>query len=179
MKTIELTDEDYKELMDLIKEYKTQEHDLQAYPRMWTVECTHRDTTCMEYEAEDYVICNGDYTYLSSIIDDLKNDKYTDWIEDEEALEQFIKNPDEDDLIEYFKDNDYTVVPVKDEERKELNATLFKSDAKTHIKINGHKLKKNPHTYAFTPYRMPKMHRLVDILMKLDGDKSDENKGWL
>ena len=47
MKTIEVTDEDYKDLMDLIKEYKEQEHDCQAYPRMWTVECTHK-VSCPE-----------------------------------------------------------------------------------------------------------------------------------
>lgn len=124
-----------------------------------------------------------DFIYLSDIMNAFKEndlDTLKCWIENEDALEEFIENHqdfkylDDDDLIEYFKEQGYTVCPVKSEEKKELNATFFKSDAKKHIEINGHNLNKNPHTYAFSVYRMPKMERLFDILNSI-GENNDKN----
>lgn len=205
MKTIEIKDEDYKDLMDLIREYKNQEKDCQAYPRMWTLECTHERVTAegygntyevvvdrdgessikleelynilLKYYEENGFLDGLDWEY-ESYLEDV--DKFKDWCyEQDTEIYDCLLNESLWTLEDYLKTTDSNVVYCEEYEKTELNATFFKSDAKKHIEINGHNLKKNPHTYAFTPFRMPKMSRLVDILMKLDGSEDDKNKEWI
>jgi len=205
MKTINVSDEDYKDLMDLIKELKTQEHDSQAYPRMWTIDTTHERVTKEGY-GDNFSAVLGHESYSTMRIEEL-NDKLLKAYKENSSLETFKEEYEEfivsvenfkdwckeknlkildvldgdgsyTFLTDYLEDAGADIVPIEEYDKHELNATLFKSDAKNYIKFNGHNLYKNPHTYAFTPFRMPKMNQLVDILMRLNG-KKDENKEWL
>ena len=199
MKTIEINDDDYKDLMDLIKEYKTQENDAQAFPRMWTVECTHERVTAegygntyevvvdrdgensikleelynilLKYYEENGFLDGLDWEY-ESYLEDV--DKFKDWCyENDTTIYDVLTEDSLWNLQDYLNSIDSSVVCCEEYKYPELNATFFKSDAKKHIEINGHNLSKNPHTYAFTPHRMPKMHRLIKILMKLDGSNDN------
>lgn len=202
MKTIEMTDEDYKTLMDLAKELRTQDHDSQANPRMWTVDTIH-ERVCKEgYSNPDsiksgYSVCNSD-SCTSINLEDLNEELLKSYKENgslgnnlDEEYEAYIGNIDQFeewceenkldmldvlesngtysliDYLETFDGSEIDVVPTEEYYNHELNATFFKSDAKKHIEINGHNLGKNPHTYAFTVFRMPKMEDLFDILTKL------------
>lgn len=50
MKTIKLSDEDYKDLIEMINEIKTQENDSRPNPRMWTVNSTHTRVSSKGYD---------------------------------------------------------------------------------------------------------------------------------
>lgn len=205
MKTIKMSDEDYKDLMDLAKELRTQDHDSQANPRMWTVATTH-ERACKEGYGYTYeVVLSSDYTE-SIKVEELNKEllsyynehgsldalgcEYTTFLNDEtednvEEFEKWCKKIFHDNengvrwvlegkrgwkLSDYLEEVGIETVTCEEYEKHELNATFFKSDAKKHIEINGHNLNRNPHTYAFSAYRMPKMERLFGILEGLGKD---------
>jgi len=196
MKTIKMSDEDYKDLMDLAKELRTQDHDSQANPRMWTVATTHErptaegygytydvvlDQDCTEFikieelrkELLAYYNQNGSLEGLDCIYESYIGsvERFEEWCEDGwcegEGVFPILNGDNLLGLKDYLEDIDRNVVACEEYEKYELNATFFKSDAKKHIEINGHNLNRNPHTYAFSAYRMPKMERLFGILEKL------------
>lgn len=206
MKTIKMNDEDYNDLMELAKELRTQDHDSQANPRMWTVDTTQERVTkegfndtkilvinsnnddsidleelnkqLLECYMRDKDFSNLDEIYESFIIDAelfrywcIENDLCFDDNDDNDAVINVLQQTSLYSLQDYLEANDVNIAPIEEYEQHELNATFFKSDAKKHIEINKHNLAKNPHTYAFSIFRMPKMERLCDILNNLGEEK--------
>jgi hypothetical protein len=52
--------------------------------------------------------------------------------------------------------------------------SLFRSDVQGFVKHNTHHLGRNPHTYARTIWRMPKMESLVEAVMRLNKEHTEE-----
>ena len=172
MKTIEVSDEDYKTLVELTKELKEQPNHFQAFPYYW------------EPISENLVLnFHGEGEVEKLIIDGTEID-----------LEETFEN-DESNRILFLEENNYdvdtTFEQLTEKQRNEFkeylvdscdveiytydwkenihhNPSLFLSDVKDFIKHNQHHLGRNPTTYAQTIWRMPKMEKLVKFLYKIN-----------
>jgi len=169
MKTISVSDEDFTLLMSLSKELQEQENDGQAFPYFWSP----RSTRFVKGDDNDEACIYTDGS-VSSLEEFAENDP--------ELWSAFLKDNDEEqcayddaladiwDWKEYIEDAspDHYVVYRAKEQVQENNFSLFKGDVKGHIKCNSHHLGKDPHTYANTIFRMPKMEALIKAIYRLN-----------
>lgn len=171
MKTIEVRDEDYEVLMELSKELQLQENDYQAFPYYWEAR-SDKMVKSLNGEGEFFRI------YLDGEVHDLDY-----FYEDEEIWANYLKEEYErDEYREYDELNDeesfkeYVLNNIKGtdeiwyerEQQCKANPSLFKSDVKNFIEYNSHHLGENPHTYANSIWRMPKMEALVKAIYRLN-----------
>jgi len=179
MKQINLTDEDYDSLMELTKELQNQENDGQAHPYFWEPRSERYEQDaleegeiqfgydCSNYSPEELWDSEGGWESLKESFLELNNEyneasKYTDvesdWID-------FVSNDPE--FYKWYR---------KLESQSEHNPSLFKSDVKSFIEGNKHHLGQNPHTYARTIWRMPKMINLVSILCRINKQENADDE---
>jgi hypothetical protein len=175
MKQINLSDEDYKFLMECVKELNEQDHDGQAHPRFW-VPCSTREgigteddekqiynnRNCCIEEAEEVFENNPE------LVESFFEFRFFRLGEDETCEFGELSASEVDDFIDHVgEDPDYDIVYSRKEEKCEVNPSFFKSDVKRFIASNKHHLGENPQTYAHSVWRMPKMERLVNILYSI------------
>lgn len=169
MKTIQLSDKDYELLMELSAELQRQDNDFQAFPYFWQPISTRK---VIGTEDDEPII------YDNVHVETYTFEEY--FSENEDEFKRFLESVDEPENSSFddvsFDDLKYWVecqsgidiVYQKEKQIPEQNFSIFKSDVKKHIESNGHHLGKNPHTYARTIWRMPKMEALVRILYRLN-----------
>lgn len=185
MKTIELSDEDYNTLMELSKEYQTQDNDGNAYPYFWEPSSMKLIPNVNE-EGEVVKIYKDSEEYTPQQFAELNEDDFNTFIEEqlEYDNEYFnIKCDDKDfykverDWIEYIEINNLGQILTFDwQDESEHNSSLFKSDVENFIKFNYYHLGKEPHTYARTSWRMNKMETLVSILCKINKQENADSE---
>lgn len=168
---INLSEQDYNDLMELTKELQEQENDTQAFPYYWQpasykMESTTNDDVnyAVVYDSDSASSCS-----LKDLWDDEESLKQS-FIE-LESLDEDIEFDDIDlsDWLSHVKnDPQYTVYYQEEAQVFEHNPSLFKSDIKGFIESNKHHLGQRPHTYARTVWRMPKMIKLIEILTRIN-----------
>ena len=181
----DISEEDYKDLKNLLDELKSQSKYYKEQPMMWTVKSEQLEPCPAGYGVDDYIVCeDGDYTELSSLLNDLHEDHDSCWIEDFNDYVEYCKakgikydgKVSPEDLsfyIEYLESAGCSIIPARKVERNTLNATLFKDDAEAHVEWNGHNLGSNPEPTSFVVHRMPKMQRLLNLLMNINLEEED------
>lgn len=164
MKTISIPDEMHDALMQLAKEYTTQNDCGQAMPLYFTIktmEREHASEGCGEYfEWSDG--CN----LTNGTTEDLIK-----WAEGyfDGALPEDWKDLDEDEKIDWLKDNgcyldEYNEVP------RFQNAFFTSKACKAHIESN-HYHYNEPRSYADTFCHNPEMNLIANLLIHLSKDK--------
>lgn len=175
MKTIQVSDDDYKVLMELSKELQIQENDSQAFPYFWSPRSTKYGIGTDDDEKVFY--SDGDDTCTAEELYNDNDDLRNQYLEDNEIdLKTEFDDIDLDDWEDFIGQGEYTEYYRREEEVSENNFSLFKSDVKQYIKHNSHHLGGRPHTYANTIWRMQKMVELVKCLYRLNPQpKEDTN----
>lgn len=176
MKTITVSDEDYKTLMELSKELQTQANHHQAFPYFWEPSSKKREVN-QHGEGSLVVFINED----SELCEPLEI-----WQDDEDLKNEFINDQDLDEETEFdeveelwvehlsFHSDKYNVQTMDWVDKQEHNPSLFLSDVQNFIKYNKHHLGKDPHTYSRSVWRMPKMQSLVECVLRLNKDHGEE-----
>lgn len=179
MKTITVSDKDYETIMELSKELQLQENDGQAFPYFWSPRSTKWGIGTDDDE-EVFHLDGTDYAAkeLFEEDEDLR-DRYLETIKRENPEVEFkeqIKFKDIDPWSwEFFLETeDHVKHYRREEEVRENNFSLFKSDVKDHIECNAHHLGNKPHTYANTIFRMPKMEQLIECFYRLNPQKNEK-----
>lgn len=175
IRKLEVREEDYTLLKELVHELQTQENDSQAFPYFWGPRSKQEslgtsDDTPMVYDTESaesytlegYAECNEEVFSIFLSNNDLPQDtEYGDI--------------DEDDWQSWVESYPHVYITYSRMEYvSENNFSLFKSDVKQHIKTNSHHLGDNPHTYARTVWRMPKMEKLIQAIYRLFPAEEEE-----
>lgn len=170
--------DDIQFLKELQKELITQDNDVQASPRFWTVG-DYRMVPCPEgFQDEHHVVapqreCYGE---INSILKEIEEDELDEL--SVEAKEDFKEIGCEDSALDWFKeyyDEDADIVPMREEHFIRPNTMfLTKAEAKRHIELNHYHYSSKAHTYAMTAWRAPKVERLLKILETFDWDQLAE-----
>ena len=176
MKTITISDEDYKTLMDLSKELQTQENDYQAFPYYWEPSSLRTERN---FHGEGAIVVaydcrNCEKTTPKELIEEAP-DLWESFLELSDHTEDTPYESIESEWVDHIKDDvDYDVWTEDLEDQQERNHSLFKSDVKDFIDTNKHHLGKNPHTYSRTIWRMPKMEALIGAVIRINREHSEE-----
>lgn len=167
--------EDIAFLKELQHELNTQENDGNADPVFWGVAVDKR-----EYGVDRRYCSDGCSIHSSEYdvdYDDDELDTLKDYlVENNYCTEDEIKDMNDlEEICDFLTDekslNDFEIGyyrNMKDVISPETGCFLTKRAAKHHIKINGHNLHNNPHTYAMTAFRNPEFAQLLDILKRVD-----------
>lgn len=165
MKTIQMSDEDYKTLMELSKELQTQQHDSQAFPRFWSPRSTKYEIGTGDDEKGFYF--DGEFETSQELFND--DDLRKKYLKNEEMkAETDFSGIDLYSWEKFLEEEGYTMAYRRETEVLDNNFSLFKSDVKKYIRLNKHHLGKAPHTYANTIFRMHKMEKLIKCLYRLN-----------
>jgi hypothetical protein len=160
MKQIYVSDEDYETIMELSKELQMQENDYQAFPYFWSPRSTKKVLGTDDDEKIFYK--DGGVNTAEELFND------------DELRKEYLENREIYlDWDEYLEEKGYTISYQKNEKIVENNFSLFKSDVKNHVQMNSHHLGKDPHTYANTIFRMPKMTKLIECIYRLNPQKEE------
>ena len=179
MKTIRVSDEDYKTLMELSKELQTQQNHHQAFPYFWEAASEKLvpnvndegeivtyvkdgERISLEYYAEEHPKLYEEFLDEEDIAFESGNVDYREDLK--EKWGEFIKEWDMD-VCRYTEDW---------EQSTDHNPSLFLSDVQDYIKYNSHHLGRKPRTYANTIWRMAKMESLVACIYKLNKQPKDK-----
>jgi hypothetical protein len=141
------------ELQALVKEMKTQETDCQAFPRFWSPRSSKWVVSTDDGDdSEPRVYEHGElYTF----------DEYREY---KEVTDE--KLPDEMIICNEYCQH-YEIVYERLQKFCEQNHSFFKSDVEGFIKFNSHHLGEDPHTYGNSVWRMPRMERLMNLIMEI------------
>jgi hypothetical protein len=178
MKTIELSDKDYKDLMELSKEYQTQENDCQAFPYLWEPSSLHL-VPDVNGEGEITKMYKDSEEYTPQEFAELNESDFDSFISEQAEIDESCSdikcddkrfNEVEKDWIIYVELNDLAdcIRTFNKEDESEHNPSFFKSDVQEFIKNNWYHLGEKPHTYARTAWRMDRMEKLVSILCRIN-----------
>lgn len=176
MKSITVSDEDYETLMALSKELQAQENHHQAFPYFW------------EPASERLEIDPNNDGEVAQIFDHEMCESYSpeEYAEHDHELYNKFLDFEGYEGCEYIEEYEYEWVrylslfcPVRAyssnwEQKIDHNPSLFLSDVKNYIETNKHHLGRNPHTYANTVHRMPKMSALIEAIYRLNPQPKDE-----
>jgi len=182
MKTIQVSDEDYKTLMELSRELQLQDNDCQAFPYFWEPASEKLEISTNDegeviklydrvwgesFTPEEYA-SNEQKTYDSFITEYHGDEEYHNTTYDLDLESEWLDylNETHGDIIEIYSE-DWT-------HQTEHNPSFFKSDVKNFIEGNTKWLGRNTHTYARTVFRMPKMTKLITAIYRLNPQSSDE-----
>lgn len=190
MKTIQLSKEDYNDLIEMAKELREQENDGQASPRYW-VPRSEQEIGSNEHQSDTFKLYDNNYSEEVELFDSAEHleDYLLRFVQENDYCEELFEENYSDkekgftfssdqikeiEQTETFKNGwleflgedsiRFSKFYYNHENVSEHNPSLFKSDVKGFIENNRHHLGSNPHTYANTSWRMPKMKRLVEIL---------------
>lgn len=170
MKTIQISDEMYNDLMDLAKEYSAQNTRCTGYPLLFQVETNVKQPRPFG--------CGDDTYWVDSsgeLIGDLR-----------EALAYILDNSDDDEIATYKEDYnldnedsieslliDYGYDEISYSNEPEYkNAFFTAKGCQKHIDCNDYHYS-NPKTYCIPAWRNPEMELISDLLLYLA--KSEEN----
>ncbi len=176
MKTIEISDEDHKALMELTKELQEQSNHMQAFPYFWEPASERLKINCHD-EGEEVSLHNYDdsCSYSPEEYAEQDSELYEAFLRSQEVLfckDDGIQSYDKDletEWIEYvLKNNNCERYSQDWKQKTEHNPSLFLSDAQGFIKKNKHHLGRNPHTYGRSVWRMPKMMKLLEIIIRIN-----------
>lgn len=159
-------------LKELQQELKTQETDMQASPRFWTImdykwvvtdEGYHERVTIYFYNNKVYSITLEDY------IKDIEIERKDEFTEEEiEELKQAYEYEWFDEVLDWIHKHDTNECRLVFEEEVSyiVENTLFltKREAKEHLEQNKHHYTEKAHTFAMTAWRSPTVERLLEIL---------------
>ena len=174
MKTIRIEDEDYEILTSLLKELQTQENNHQAFPYFWVpaserlmFDHNNEGKVIQIYDpknAESYT--PEEYASGNPLLWDAFLEKY------KLPQTQVYKEQLQTQWLNYLKKyhpkiQNIIIYSSNWEQQFDNNPSLFLSDVQNYITQNKHHLGRNPHAYADTIFRMPKMQQLIEILYKL------------
>jgi len=176
MKTIQVSDEDYKTLMELSKELQTQENDYQAFPYFWEPSSYKREIDPND-EGEYSVLFDYNQCERFTPIEYKENfeSSWIDFCEFEEIEVDSDFSENEQEYLNYLEDNfPIRVYTENDVQKQEHNPSLFKSDVKNFIQHNKHHLGRDPHTYSRSIWRMPKMETLVGAILRINKNHNEE-----
>jgi hypothetical protein len=172
MPSINLSEQDHNDLMQLLSELHTQETDSQANPRFWhpvSRTLVQGDSTDTPYLINE----SGDIVTAREYLDD--QDCWNVWegylsfsLEQANSVEEV-----EEDFIRWLNlsnnlNDGYRVDYLKEADTQHVNPSFFKSDVQWFIKRNKHHLGTEPRTYARTIQGMSNMQRLFGILMSIN-----------
>ena len=176
-----LSNEDLKDLMELSKELQQQENHYQAFPYYWSPASEkletniHGEGEVIEVLYEGSVTCTPEELAESGFDDhDYERGHVCDYAKfiagNDLVFEGKYLKSLERDWVEYIENeiDDAEIWTSDYRENVENNPSFFLSDIKDYIKHNKHHLGRNPHTYAQTIFRMPKMEKLMKILYRLN-----------
>lgn len=168
--------DDVQFLKELQNELNTQDHDVQASPRYWTVG-DYRMVWCPEGNQDTYHVGlpNRDYyDDLDELLKEIKEDIEESDEYSNEAKEEFYEIECDStamDWLQEYYDEDAYLIPVREEHIIHHNTMfLTKAEAKRHIELNRYHYSPKAHTYAMTAWRAPKVERLLKILETFDWD---------
>jgi signal-transduction protein with cAMP-binding, CBS, and nucleotidyltransferase domain len=176
MKTIQVSDEDYKTLMDLSKELQTQTNNHQAFPYFWEP-ASERRVYNMHDEGRLVSVISFGEQYDAKSLWENHEELAQKYLEEKELPEDTIFSEIEKyDWMNWACENDgYMEIYTEDWEQKtEHNPSLFLSDVENFIESNPHHLGKDPHTYSRSFFRMPKMEALITAVANLNKDHGEE-----
>ena len=172
MKTIQITDDDYKFLKDLQHELNTQTNDGNAEPVFWGVMETREDAApcgCGETKIHlgDGVVVDleGAVQHVREYLPDCQKKVGKFWEEevDQDDIEEVA------DFIRNMMNMQADLVDVEERSflSRETGAFLTKRACKEYIRLCGYNHSK-PHTYAMTAYRNYELARLLKILRTME-----------
>lgn len=179
---LEINEEDFKVLMELSKELQLQDNNGQAFPYFWEPS-SEKLVPNFHDEGNKIQIHDNDQCETYNSIE-----KFLEYGNEEEFWEKFCKEEDlgeieynekehESDFLEFLKGhkNDRFHVFSSDWKReRDHNPSLFFSDVKGYCESNSHHLGRKPMPYSDSIWRMPKMQKLVELLMRLNPQSKEE-----
>lgn len=186
MKTIQVSDEDYKILMDLSKELQLQNNNGQAFPYFWEPSSKKLETNINDegevrefyYDGETYICDSERLENFANVYEDIwesfceANFLYVD-DEETEIIKYNVEQ--EEDWEEYLRDSTDCHFYSSDWKRsRDHNPSLFMSDVKRYCEQNNHHLGRDPQTYSDSIWRMPKMEALVATIYRLNPQAKDK-----
>ena len=176
MKTIPLSNKDYHELMALSRELQTQENHSQAFPYFWEAASEKLEIDPND-EGKVVKIYDNDQeeTYTAEKYADDDPEFYEKFLLKEEVEIKVIGEPEpydfdlENEWLDYIElHRDVHVFSENWNQKTDHNPSLFLDDVKSYIKHNQHHLGRNPQTYARSVWWMPKMQKLIEIILRLN-----------
>jgi len=177
MKTIQLSDEDYKTLMELSKEYQTQDTYYQAFPRFW-VPSSEKLVHNIHDEGQFIKIYYDGETYTPEEFSNSFTEHYTSFLKDfwRNNPSVFYDSELEKSWIDYidYKIYDAKIYTLDYKRQADRNPSLFLSDVELFCKANQHHLGQDPKPFGDTIFRMPKMEKLIKILSRLNRDVPED-----
>ena len=177
MKTITLSDEDHKALMEFSKELQIQPNHSQAFPYFWEPASEKLvENADNEGDVAQVIDYEDGETYTIERYAEINPGKWKEFIHTEE-YEELEYDSDLEAAWFDFLDFNCEGIGVFSSDWKQSsdhNPSLFLSDVKGYIEANSHHLGRNPRTYARTVHRMPKMASLIEIIYRLNPQPSDD-----
>jgi len=184
MKTIEISDELYDQLMDLSKEMMTQDNRCTAYPIFYQIRDWKR-VYDSELNGSNYILIdrNGDYITIESAEDLMSYLEYRDIEFDKEEIEGLWEDYQTEfgwELDEYLEDKgltdlekmSYSMEPVY------TNAFLTEKEAQRHLESNDYHYHRDADTYVNHGWRnndMQILHNLAKEIFEKVNETPDEN----
>lgn len=166
--------DDIQFLKDLQAEMNSQDTDIQADPRFWTVG-DYRWVPCPDDCSERYSVYlpnDGEAPTISDFLENLDREELDDAAR--EALAE-IDTEDHDAVLGWIQehyDEGASMIGERKEHFIRMNTMfLTKAEAKRHIEANHYHYTKEAHTYAMTAWRAPTVERLWKILREFDFDR--------
>jgi len=171
MKQIQVSDHDYDTLMELSKELQLQDNDWNAFPYFWEP-MSKKEELNFHGEGEIVKVYNPCYGEGPEYPEDTALYNEDLWVKYCESMELALGTPysdeHQDEWIEFLESNGYDKLTFDMNDVSEHNPSLFKQDVKDFIGANRHHLGKDPHTYARTFFRMPRMAKLIEAIYRLN-----------
>lgn len=173
MKTIKISDEDYKTLMELSKELQEQDNHGNAFPYFWEPRSKKLEVNIHNEGSVTRIYHDGEM-YSPKSLAEYDDELWEEFITKECDLlwnEQCYSEDYESEWIAFIdckSDWEYQVWTEDWKQSTDHNPSLFLSDVQNYCKTNTHHLGRDPGTYARTIWRMPKMEALVKAVYRLN-----------
>lgn len=168
MKTIEVSDEMYAQLMEISKEMNNQDHMATRMPYLWQVQETKQIPTCDGCGTPIWVDeLGGTLTTENEIWEAMINNLVEDGFLNEEAIRLTRLGWSEDKCVEWLEEHEWRRVEVANVNFLS-NGFLTLKACKEHIRINSHNLH-NPSPYLSHAFRNPEMELVSKFLCELNG----------
>lgn len=165
MKTIEVSDEMYEQLMKLSNEINNQDHRCTKMPYMFQVQETERIYGIDEDYASDFKWLDEDFNSLKNDFESIKEDLEMRDIEVPENFKEIFE--DSWDLDEFMEKHKYRKGFYKDQ-YKYSNGFFTAEGCKKHIELNSYHYSE-PRDYLSFVSRNPEMELIFKFLCGLTG----------
>lgn len=167
MPKIEISDESYEFVKNLINEIETQDNRSTAYPILYMIQVKERIFGMSEDYSTEYKWIDFGNDHEEFTDEELKLEliKYYDFSKSE------VDKLDNCELEEKIEELhlDYTKVYYEDVERYKHNIFFTEKAAKQHIKLN-HYHYNSPQDYVIHAWRNPEVENIVKVLKEIAGE---------